>query len=170
MHSPDLFWGSRRVSAAPSGPEPREAVPRGSLRLPKVQYCDHLAVPNAKPLLPHPCIPSHLFWGGTIEGADPLVCRFSPPCPRSSHYSFATGRASNHVMWARRPRNTYRLCSSSSSVLEGRWMRAADASLRSKACSPLLPPPIPRRRFPHTPLGHHLPPVETRRIHRSDST
>ncbi|KAF8481982.1 hypothetical protein DFH94DRAFT_416506 [Russula ochroleuca] len=35
MHSPDLFWGSRRVSAAPSGPEPRKAVPRGSIHLPK---------------------------------------------------------------------------------------------------------------------------------------
>lgn len=29
MNSPDLFWGSRRVSAALPGPDPREAVPRG---------------------------------------------------------------------------------------------------------------------------------------------
>ena len=37
MHSPDLFWGTRRVSAAPPGPDPREAVPRGrSVHLPKV--------------------------------------------------------------------------------------------------------------------------------------
>jgi len=36
MNSPDLFWGSRRVSAAPPGPDPREAVPRGrSIHLPK---------------------------------------------------------------------------------------------------------------------------------------
>jgi len=34
MHSPDLFWGSRRVSAAPSGPGPRgTAVPRGMIHL-----------------------------------------------------------------------------------------------------------------------------------------
>ncbi|KAI0001658.1 hypothetical protein BJV77DRAFT_7277 [Russula vinacea] len=35
MHSPDLFWGTRRVSAAPSGPEPREAVPRERIHLAK---------------------------------------------------------------------------------------------------------------------------------------
>src|SRR5260221_12745775 len=33
MHTPDLFWGSRRVSAAPSRPEPRGSVPRGMLHL-----------------------------------------------------------------------------------------------------------------------------------------
>ena len=36
MHSPDLFWGSRRVSAVLSGPEPGVSVPRGMVHLSKV--------------------------------------------------------------------------------------------------------------------------------------
>jgi len=36
MHSPDLFWGSRRVSAVPSRPGPRASVPpRGMIHLSK---------------------------------------------------------------------------------------------------------------------------------------
>jgi len=97
----------------------------------------------------------------------------SPPCTRSSSYLFATGRASNHVMWARRPRSTYRLCSLDSSVLEGRWTRAADVPRRSKSTvapsrsSHVRRPPFRRRRYRLASLGHHLPPVGIRRIPRS---
>ena len=51
MHSPDLFWGNRRVSAAPSGPEPRESVPRGMVHLSKVLVNLHrTSVPPSQPL------------------------------------------------------------------------------------------------------------------------
>ena len=138
------------------------------------RYCD----PHRTSRPPTPSLhtlPSHLFvfWGSIEASADPLVviCRRSPPCTRSSSYLFATGRASNHVMWARRPRSTYRLCSLDSSVLEGRWTRAADAPRRSKSTvarsSHVRRPPFRRRRYPLAPLGHHLPPVGIRRIPRS---
>jgi hypothetical protein len=58
MHSPDLFWGSRRVSAVLSGPEPGVSVPRGMIHLSKV-LVNLQDVPAPKPLsaslppLPH---------------------------------------------------------------------------------------------------------------------
>ena len=55
MHSPDLFWGSRRVSAAPSRPEPRELVPRGIFHLSKVLVNLHPGRPNP-PTNPFPLL------------------------------------------------------------------------------------------------------------------
>ena len=76
------------------------------------RYCDPYRTPS-----PHPFThtPLTFLFLGVQANADPrvVICRCSPPCARSSHYLFATGGASNHVMWARRPRprSTYRLCS-----------------------------------------------------------
>ena len=67
MHTPDLFWGSRRVSAAPSGPEPRASVPRGMVHLSKVlvNLQDVPPLPNPFPLPPPPPLLSpFVFLGG----------------------------------------------------------------------------------------------------------
>ena len=77
------------------------------------RYCDPYRTPRSPPPL-HTHTPLSPFcFLGVQSDADPLavvVRRSSPPCARSSHYLFAAGRrASNHVMWARRPRSTYRL-------------------------------------------------------------
>ena len=56
MHSPDLFWGSRRVSAVLSGPEPGVSVPRGMVHLSKV-LVNLQDVPAPKPLFRFPPSP-----------------------------------------------------------------------------------------------------------------
>ena len=71
MHSPDLFWGNRRVSAAPSGPEPRESVPRGMVHLSKVLVNLHrTSVPPSQPLqvsASPPSLSPFVFFGGVTS-------------------------------------------------------------------------------------------------------
>ena len=68
MYSPDLFWGGRKVSAAPSpsaGPGPRESVPqaRGMAHLSKVLCCKLTRRP---PVSPSPLSPFGFVFGDTI--------------------------------------------------------------------------------------------------------
>ena len=72
MHSTDLFWGSRTVSAAISEPEPKGVVPQGTIDLANVSYPVHMT----RRLFPLPP-PHHIrvfFFVGGVTVRLPGVC------------------------------------------------------------------------------------------------